>query len=62
MIVKMLAAKVINKEINKCGTTEACLAPQSSDHSGPLLSILASREAGKTGKHFILAHRSHRWK
>lgn len=56
----MLAAKVINKEINKCGTTEACLAPQSSDHSGPPLPVLTSGEARNTGKHFILAHRSHR--
>lgn len=31
MIVKMLAAKVINKEINKCITTETCLAPRPSD-------------------------------
>jgi hypothetical protein len=40
MIVKMLAAKVINKEINKCITTEPCLAPPLPDHSGPLLSLL----------------------
>lgn len=40
MIVKMLAAKVINKEINKCITTETCLTPPLPDHSGPLLSVL----------------------
>lgn len=40
MIVKMLAAKVINKEINKGITTEPCLAPPLSDHSGPPLSVL----------------------
>lgn len=48
MIVKMLAAEVINKEINKCVTTEACLAPRPSDHRGPLLSVLSSGEAKKT--------------
>lgn len=47
MIVKMLAAEVINKEINKCITTEACLAPQPSDHGGPLMSILTSGRQGK---------------
>lgn len=62
MIVKTLAAKVINKEINKCITTEACLAPRLSDHSGPLLSVLSSREARKMGRHFILAQGSHGWK
>lgn len=62
MIVKMLAAKVINKEINKCVTTEACLAPRPSDHRGPLLSVLTKGEARKVGEHFILGHRPHRWK
>lgn len=41
----MLAAKVINKEINKCVTTEAGLALQLPDHKGPLLSVLTSEEA-----------------
>lgn len=62
MIVKMLAAEVINKEINKCVTTEACRAPRPSDHRGPLLSVLTNGEARKVGKHFVLAHRPHRWK
>lgn len=60
MIVKMLAAKVINKEINKCVTTEACLAPQPPDHKGPLLSVLTNGEARKMGRHLILAQESHR--
>lgn len=56
MIVKMLAAKVINKEINKCATTEPCLAPLLSDHSSPPLSVLTrvlSEEAKKTGRHLF---------
>lgn len=60
MIVKMLAAKVINKEINKCVTTEACLAPERPDHKGPLLSALISGEARKMGRHLIFAQGSHR--
>lgn len=55
MIVKMLAAKVINKEINKCITTETCLAPRPSDHRGPLMSLLTSVAARKMGRHLILA-------
>lgn len=47
MIVKILAAGVINKKINKCITTEACLVPQPSDHGVPLISILTSGWQGK---------------
>lgn len=47
MIVKMLAAKVINKEINRCGNTEACLAPRPSDHRA--LCCLSSL-VGRPGK------------
>lgn len=62
MIVKTLAAKVINKEINKCVTTEPCLAPQLSDHSGPLLSVFTrglSKEVGAKERQSIPAQGSH---
>lgn len=61
-MVKMLAANLINKEINKCVTTEACLVPRPSDHRGPLQPVLTSGEARKLGRHFSLAQGSQRWK
>lgn len=65
MIVKMLAAKVINKKLNKHVTTEPCLAPRLADHSSSLLSVLTrgqSEDAKKMGRHSILAQGSHWWK
>ena len=56
----MLAAKVINKEINKCVTTEAGLAPRPYDHRGPLLSVLTSGEVRKIERHLVFANTSHR--
>lgn len=56
----MLAAKVINKEINKCVTTEARLAPRPYDQRGPLLSVLTSGEVGKMEGHLVFEEASHR--